>query len=136
ARTACAHHANKLSPRDTEGNSIEANLALAKTVCDFVQLKAANDVSLLLDDPLQKIASQNLSDIDSNDVAILEFCGRAYRIVAYHDSTVRFNDLKGAYSPIVIAKYFQQHISGRAGRKQDIVGLWSGRGICSHQFIF
>ena len=72
ARTACAHHANKLSTRDAEGNSIEANFAFAKTVCDFVQLEAANDVSLLLDDALQKIASQNLSDIDSNDVAVLE----------------------------------------------------------------
>src|SRR6478672_1531723 len=123
ARAACAHHANKLATRDTEGNSIEANFALAKTVCDFIQLEAANDVSLLLDDALQKIASQNLSDIDSNDVAVLEVGSRADRIVAYHDSTVRFNDLKRAYSPIVIAKYFQQHISGGTGRKQDIVGL-------------
>src|SRR5262245_50771773 len=43
ARTACAHHANKLPTRDAEGNSIEANLAFAKTVCDFVELEAAND---------------------------------------------------------------------------------------------
>src|SRR6266576_1779411 len=132
ARTACAHHANKLSTRDAEGNSIESNLAFAKTVCDFVQLEAANDVSLLLDDALQKIASQNLSDIDSNDVAVLEVGGGADRVVAYHDSTVRFNDLKLAYSPIVIAKYFQQHISGRTGRKQDIVGLQFAR-IIRHQ---
>src|SRR4029077_17521252 len=117
ARTASAHYTNKLSTRDAEGNSIEANLAFAETMCDFVQLEAANDVSLLLDDTLQKISSQNLSDIDSNDVAILKFRGRADRIVAYHDSTIRFNDLKPAYSPIVIAKYFEQHISGRTGRK-------------------
>src|SRR4030095_7064051 len=134
ARTACAHHTNKLSTRDAEGNSIEANLALAKTVCDFVQLKAANDVSLLLDDALQKIASQNLPDIDSNDVAVLELRGRADRVVTHHDSTVRFNDLKRAYSPIVIAKYFQQHISGRTGRKQDIVGLQAAR-IIRHQIF-
>src|SRR5882724_1949635 len=127
ARTACAHHANKLSTRDAEGNSIEANFAFAKTVCDFIQLEAANDVSFLLDDALQKIASQNLSDIDSNDVAVFEFRSRADRIVAHHDSTVRFNDLKRAYSPIVIAKYFQQYISGRTGRKQDIVGLQAAR---------
>src|SRR6476660_7618176 len=134
ARTACAHHANKLSTRDAEGNAIEANLAFAKTVRDFVQLAAANAVSLLLDDALQKIASQNLSDIDSNDVAVLEFCGRADRIVAYHDSTVRFNDLKRAYSSIVIAKYFQQHISGGTGRKQDIVGLQAAR-VIRHQIF-
>src|SRR5882757_5970849 len=35
ARAACAHHANKLSTRDAEGNSIEANFAFAKTVCDL-----------------------------------------------------------------------------------------------------
>src|SRR4029077_3210190 len=88
ARTACAHHTNKLSTRDAEGNSVKANFAFAKTVCDFVQLEAANDVSLLLDDALQKIASQNLSDIDSNDVAVFESSGCADRIVAYHDSTI------------------------------------------------
>src|SRR5882757_4504003 len=105
ASAACSHHANKLSTRDAKGNSIEANFAFAKTVCDFIQLEAANDVSLLLDDALQEIASQNLSDIDSNNVAVLEVGGGADRVVAYHDSTVRFNDLKLAYSPIVIAKY-------------------------------
>src|SRR5260370_4581365 len=136
ARTACAHHANKLSTRDAEGNSIEADLAFAKTVCAFIQLETANDVSLLLDDALQKIASQNLSDIDSNDVAVLEFRGRADRVVAHHDSTVRFNDLKRAYSPIVIAEYFQQHISRRAGRKQDIVGLQPARSIRHQIFRF
>ncbi len=55
-------------------------------------------------------------------------------VVAYHDSTIRFNDLKRAYSLIVIAKNFQQHISGRAGRKQDIVGLQSAR-IIRHQIF-
>src|SRR5437773_8936135 len=59
ARTACAHHANKLSTRDAEGNSIEATLAFVQTVWDFSQLEAANDVSLLLDGALQKIAPQS-----------------------------------------------------------------------------
>src|SRR4029434_2358435 len=134
ARTACAHHTNKLSTRDAEGNSIETNLAFAKTVCDFVQFEAANDVSLLLDDALQKIASQNLPNIDSNDVTVLELRGRANRIIAHHDSTIRFNDLKRAYSPIVIAKYFQQHISGSAGGKQDIISLQPAR-IIRHQIF-
>src|SRR4029079_13733107 len=134
ARAACAHHANKLATRDTEGNSIEANFAFAKTVCDFIQLEAANDVSLLLDDALQKIASQNLSDVDSNNVAVLEVRGGADRVVSDQDSTVRFNDLKRAYSPIVIAKYFQQHIPGRAGREQDIIGLQFTR-IIRHQIF-
>src|SRR5262245_6284830 len=52
ARSACAHHANKLAARDAEGNSVEANLALAETVRDFVELEAANDISLFLDDAL------------------------------------------------------------------------------------
>src|SRR5262245_14507017 len=136
ARTTCSHHANKLAARDAEGNSFEANLALAKTVGDFVQLETANDVPLLLDDALQKIASQNLSNIDSNDVPVFEFRGRADRIVAHHDSTVRFNDLQCAYPPIVIAKYLQQHITGRAGRKQDIVGLQPAGVIRHGIFLF
>src|SRR5262245_11511708 len=86
ARTACAHDADKLTTRDGERNSIEANLAFAKAVCDFVQLEAANDISLFLDDALQKITPQNLSDIDSNNVAVFEFSGRADWTVAYHDS--------------------------------------------------
>src|SRR5215471_19841291 len=36
ARTACAHHANELTACDAERNPVEANLALAKTMCDFV----------------------------------------------------------------------------------------------------
>src|SRR5512132_692719 len=52
ARTACAHHPDKLATRDSEGTPIEATLAFAKPVCDFVQLKAATDVSPLLDDAL------------------------------------------------------------------------------------
>src|SRR5262252_9227351 len=94
ARATCAHHTNKLATRDAKGNSVEANFALPKTMCDFVQLEAANDVSLLLDNALQKIASQNLSDINSNDVAVLEVRGRPDRIVTHHDSTIRLNHLK------------------------------------------
>src|SRR5262249_26883541 len=127
SRAACAHHANEFATRDAEGNSIEANLALAKTVCDFVQFEGANDVALLFDDALQKIAPQNLSNIDSNDVPILEFGGRAHRIIAYHDWTVRLDNLQAAYSPIVVAKNFQQHVAGCARRKQDIVSLQTAR---------
>src|ERR1051325_886375 len=65
-RTACSHHANELAAGDGERNPIEAHLALAKTVGDFIELEATNNVSLLLDDALQKIAAQNLSDIDSD----------------------------------------------------------------------
>src|SRR5260370_41640244 len=39
ACTACAHHANKPSTRDGEGNSIEDNLAFAKTASDFFQIQ-------------------------------------------------------------------------------------------------
>ena len=134
--TACAHHANKFTTRDAEGNSIEANLALAKTVCDFIKFEAPNDVALLLDDALQKIAPQDLSNVDTDNVAVLELRGRANRIVAYHDSTVRLNDLEGAHSLIVIAKNLQQHVSGGARRKQDIVGLQAARIVRDQIFRF
>src|SRR4029434_3393740 len=66
--TACAHHANELTTRDAERNSVQANLALAETVGDFVHLQAANDVALFFDNALRKIAPQDLSNVDSDDV--------------------------------------------------------------------
>src|SRR5262249_10369683 len=118
---------HKLTTRNAEGNSVESDLALAKTVCDFIYIKGANDVALLFYDALQKIAPQNLSNIDSNDVTIPQFGGRAHRMVAHHDWTVRLDDLESPPSPIVIAKNLQQHIPGRAWRKQDVIGLQVAR---------
>ena len=94
---------------------------------DFVQFEGANDVALLLDDSLEKIAPEDLSNINSDDVAVLELRGRADRIVAYHDGTVCFDDLECAHSLIVIAKNLQQHVPGSARRKQDIVSLQAAR---------
>ena len=45
---------------------------LAEAMGQFAHLERANDVALLLDDALGKIAAQKLSDIDANGVAILE----------------------------------------------------------------
>src|SRR5204862_6738816 len=46
--TARAHHADEFATRDAKGDSLEANLALAKAVRDFVCLKSANDIALFL----------------------------------------------------------------------------------------
>ena len=50
--------------------------------------------------------------------------------------TVRFDHLQRADSLIVIAKYFQQHIAARAGRKQDIVGFEQARIVRDQIFRF
>src|SRR5438552_13378087 len=54
--TARTHHANKLATRDAKRDSLQANLALAKSVRDFVYLEGANDVALFLDDSFRKVA--------------------------------------------------------------------------------
>ena len=60
---------------------------------DLVDLKGANDVALFLDDAFRKVASQNLSDVDSNGIAVLQLRSRAHGLVADHDRTVRFDYL-------------------------------------------
>ena len=62
-------------------------------MCDFGDLEGANDVALFLDDAFRKIAAQNLSDVDSNRIAVLELRGRAHGLVADHDRPIRFDDL-------------------------------------------
>ena len=60
---------------------------------DVVDLEDANDVALFFDDSFRKVAPQNLSDIDSNRIAVLELRSRAHGLVADHDGTIRFDDL-------------------------------------------
>src|SRR3954470_6019006 len=58
AGSARAHYANELAPRDGEGNSFQPDVATAEAVRHFAQLERPNDVALLFDDALGKIAAQ------------------------------------------------------------------------------
>src|SRR6266581_8456951 len=136
SRTARTHHANKLATRDGKRDSLQANLALAKTVRDFVYLEGANDVALFLDDSFRKVAPQNLSDVDSNRIAIFELRSRAHGLAANHDRTIRFDDLQLAYPLIVIAENLQHHVTARARGKQDIVRFQTARVVRDQIFRF
>src|SRR5437773_4045573 len=132
--TARTHHANKLATRDAKRDSLQANLTLAKTVRDFVYLEGANDVAFFLDDSFRKVAPQNLSDVDSNRIAVLQLRGRAHGLVTDHDRTIRFDDLQLADALIVVAENLQHHITARARGKQNIVSLKTAR-VVRHQIL-
>src|SRR6266478_1565820 len=116
SRTARAHHANKLATCDAKRYSLQAGLALAKMVRDFVYFEGANDVALFLDDSFRKVAPQNLSYIDSNRIAVLKLRCRAHCLVSLKPARVvrhqifRFGGLElessteGASAPAQIAQ--------------------------------
>src|SRR5213080_3119391 len=94
---------------------------------DFVYLKTANDIPLFLDDSFREVAPQNLSNVDSNRIAILKLRCCAHRLVADHDRPISFDHFKNTDSLIVIAKNLQHHVAARARRKQNIVSLEPAR---------
>src|SRR6266496_238881 len=136
SRTARAHDTNELATRDAKRNSLKTNLAFAKTVRDSVHLEGPNDVAFFLDDSFRKVAPQNLSDIDSNRIAVLELRRRAHGVVAHHDRPIRFNDLQNAHALVVVAENLQHDITARARRQQNIVSLESARVIRYEIFRF
>src|SRR5215467_4362208 len=69
--TACAHHAYQFAAHHIERNSFQSDISTAEAMGHLAHLERANDVALFLDDALRKIASQELTDVDSNGVAIL-----------------------------------------------------------------
>ena len=101
---------------------------------NFIRFQSANDVALFLDDPFRKVASQNLSDVDSNRIAVPELRGRAHGLVADHDWPIRFDHFEDAYPLIVIAENFEHHVTARARGKQNIVRLKPAR-VVRHQIF-
>src|SRR5437867_968003 len=136
SRTARAHDTNELATRDGKRNSLKTNLAFAKTVRDFVHLESATDVAFFLDDSFRKVAPQNLSDIDSNRIAVLELRRRAHSLASHHDRPIRFNDLQDTHALIVVAENLQYHIAARARRQQNIVSFEPARVIRNQIFRF
>ncbi len=94
---------------------------------DFVYLKTANDIPLFLDDPFREVAPQNLSNVDSNRIAIFKLRGCAHRLAADHDRPIGFDHFKNTDSLIVIAKNLQHDVAARAWRKQNIVSFEPAR---------
>jgi len=106
-RSARAHHANEFATTDAEGNSLEADFALAEAMGNFVCLEAANDIALFLDDSLGKIATEKLSDVDPDGVTIREWRRRTHGGIADHDGTVGFDHFQLADAFVVIAENLQ-----------------------------
>ena len=103
---------------------------------DFVHLQSANDIALFLDDSFRKVAPQELPDVDSNRIAVLELRGRTHRRVTHHDGTIRFDHFQLSHSLIVIAENLQHHITAGARGKQNIVRFQPTRVVRHHIFRF
>ena len=90
---------------------------------DFAHLQAANDVALFLDDAFGKIAPEKLADVDPDSVAVPKRRGHSDRRLAHQDGPIGFHHFQPTDALVVIAKNLQEHITARARRQEDIVGL-------------
>ena len=136
AGAARAHHANQLAAIERKADAFEPDLAVAEAMVDVDHFETADDVAFFLDDPLGKIAAQELPDIDPDGVAIRQRSGRAHRDVADHDRAVGLEHFEKADALVVIAGNLEQDIAAGSGRKQDVVFLEQARVIRDEVFRF
>ena len=115
ARAARAHDADHLAAIEGEADAFERDIAVAEAMADVAHLEAANDVAFFLDDPLGKIAAQELPDIDPDGVAVGQGRGRADGEFADHDRAIGFEHFEDADALVVVAGNLEQHIARRAG---------------------
>ncbi len=91
-----------------------------------------NDVSFLLDDSFGEIAPQNLPGIDPDDVAVDQTGRVSDNRFSDHDRAVCLQNIQRPDSPLVIARYFEQHFSARSRTKQNVV-LFKQGGIVGNE---
>src|SRR5204862_7542552 len=84
-------------------------------------LERPNDIALYLDDAFGKIAAQELPHIDADGVAVLKQRRAPDRRLPNHNWAVGVDYFQSADPFVVVAQDFQQHISARSGREEDIV---------------
>ena len=136
AGAARAHHADQLAAIERKADAVERDVAVAEAMVDIDHLETANDVALFLDDPLGKIAAQELTDIDPDGVAIRQRRGRAHRRLADHDRAIGLEHFESADPLVVIAENLQQDIAAGSGRKQNVVFLEQARVVRDEIFRF
>ena len=136
AGAARAHHADQFAAIEREADAFERDVAVAEAMVDVDHFETADDVAFFLDDPLGKIAAQELADIDPDGVAIRQRSGRPHRDIADHDRAVGFQHFEHADALVVVAGNLEQHVAGGSGRKQDIVFLEQARVIRDEVFRF
>ena len=114
AATAGSHHANHLAALDRERHAIHRHRAAGEFALEVMRLEASHQIFFLLDQPLGKVAAQDLAGIHANRIAIREKRGIPHRIAAHKDRPVGAQDFDRAFFAVVVAFDFQKHIASGA----------------------
>ena len=115
AGAARAHHADHFAAADCKRDAVESRLVFAETVAEIAHFQGADDVPLLLNDPLGEVAHQHLARVDADGVAIGERRGIAHRDFADKDRPVGLQHVEMADLVFVVALDLQQHLAAGAG---------------------
>ena len=125
-RTACPHDAYHLASTGRERHAVEGNVTGLKTKGEITNFEVPNYVSFLFDNSFGEIAPQNLPGIDADDIAVDQTGRISDDGFSNHDRAVCLQDLQRPDSPLVVARYFEEHFSARSGAEQNIVLLKQG----------
>ena len=87
-----------------EVDAVERDLPVAKAVTKSRTSSVRDDVALLLDDALGKVAAQHLAGVDANGVAVRQRREVSHRHVADEDRAIGLQDLEFADAIFVVAE--------------------------------
>ena len=121
AASARPHDADHLAPLDVEGEAVQGVVAAAEPADKIPDLQRADDVSLLLDDPVGEVAAEHLTGIDPDRVAILQVHRSADGLVAHDDGTVGLEHLDPALFQLIVAGDAERDLTPDAGGDEDVV---------------
>src|ERR1700736_4484007 len=97
SRAAGSHYADHLAPVYGKRHPVQRDLAILKSEGKVPDFEVPDNISLFLNDPLGKIASQDLPGIDANNVAIWEYRGTPDDDLPHHNRAIGLDDFERAY---------------------------------------
>ena len=99
-----------------------------------MHLERANNVALLFEKALRKIAAQDLPGVDADGVAV----GKRREVSNWHTAhknwAISLEHLDAAFLAIVITVDLQEHITPASGRKQNVV-LFEKAGVIGNEIF-
>ena len=134
AASARAHHANHFAALHGKRDAVDRNLLVAEPANEIVHLERANNVALLFEKALGKIAAQDLPRVDADGVAVGKRREVSNWHTAHQNRAISLEHLDAAFLAIVITVDLQQHITPASGRKQDVV-LFEKAGIIGNEIF-
>ena len=134
--SACAHHADHFSAFHRKGNAIHRHGAVAETANQVAHIERANHIFFLFDEALGEVATQALSDIHADHVAIGEQGGIPDGYAADENRAVRLQNFELAGSFIVVARDFQENVAARTRREKDVILFQQSRVVGNQILAF